>query len=91
MAPRFVVSAPPNDGALEQHGISSTARVGPTCTDRLSSVQSLCGVAQAGQVLISQATYDLVEGQVEATPITGLRLKGMDHDVTAYDVRRVLE
>jgi len=51
----------------------------------------ICGVAQAGQVLISQATYDLVEGRVEATPITGLRLKGVDHEVTAYDVRQVLE
>jgi class 3 adenylate cyclase len=48
-------------------------------------------VAQAGQVLISQATYDLVHDRVEATPITGLRLKGADHEVTAYDVRRVLE
>ena len=91
IAPRFVVSAPPNDGALEQHGRSSTARVGPTCTGRLSSVQSLCGVAQAGQVLISQATYDLIHDRVEATPITGLRLKGVDHEVTAYEVRRVLE
>ena len=90
MAPRFVVSAPPNDGALEQHGRSSTARVGQTFTDRLSSVQSLCGVAQAGQVLVSHATYDLIHDQVEATPITGLRLKDVDHEVTAYDVRRVL-
>jgi class 3 adenylate cyclase len=48
-------------------------------------------VAQAGQVLISQSTYDLIHDQVDATPITGLRLKGVDHDVTAYDVRRVLE
>jgi class 3 adenylate cyclase len=47
-------------------------------------------VAQAGQVLVSHATYDLIHDQVEATPITGLRLKGVDHEVTAYDVRRVL-
>jgi class 3 adenylate cyclase len=50
----------------------------------------ICGVAKAGQVLISQATYDLIAGQVEAAPVTGLRLKGVDHDVTAYHVTRIL-
>jgi adenylate cyclase len=50
----------------------------------------ICGAAAAGQVLISQATYDLVKGQVQATPITGLQLKGVDHDVTAYHVTRIL-
>jgi adenylate cyclase len=50
----------------------------------------ICGVAKAGQVLISQATYDLIEGEVEATPITGLRMKGVDHDVTVYHVTRIL-
>ncbi len=51
----------------------------------------ICGVAKAGQVLISQATYDLVMGQVEATPITGLEFKGVSGPVTVYLVTRVLE
>jgi adenylate cyclase len=51
----------------------------------------ICKAAAAGQVLISQATYDLIKGQVQATPITGLQLKGVDHDVTAYHVTRILE
>jgi len=50
----------------------------------------ICGAAQGGQVLISQETYDLIEGKVEATPIPGLHLKGVGHDVTAYHVTRVL-
>jgi len=50
----------------------------------------ICGVAKSGQVLVSQATYELVKDQVEATPVTGLRLKGVDHEVTAYHVTRVL-
>ena len=50
----------------------------------------ICGVAAAGQVLISQATYDLVKDDVSATPLHGLQLKGVDHDVTAYHVTRVL-
>jgi adenylate cyclase len=51
----------------------------------------ICGVATAGQVLVSQATYDLIKDRVEATPVTGLHLKGVDHAVTAYHVTRIPE
>ncbi|OQY22908.1 MAG: hypothetical protein B6I35_04995 [Anaerolineaceae bacterium 4572_32.2] len=51
----------------------------------------ICDAAQAGQVLVSQATYDLIENQVEATPVTGLELKGVDHPITAYHVTRILD
>jgi class 3 adenylate cyclase len=50
----------------------------------------ICGIAQAGQVLISQATYELVKDRVSATPIAGLQLKGIDHPVTAYHIAAVL-
>lgn len=50
----------------------------------------ICAVARADQVLISQATYDLVREQVAATPITDLHLKGLRNDVTAYHVTRIL-
>jgi class 3 adenylate cyclase len=51
----------------------------------------ICNVAQGGQVLVSQATYDLIKDRAEATPITGLQLKGVCHDVTAYHVTRILD
>ena len=51
----------------------------------------ICGVAKAGQVLISQATYDLIANQVQAAPVTGLQLKGVGHAVTAYHITRILE
>jgi adenylate cyclase len=51
----------------------------------------ICGVAKAGQVLISQATHDLIKDQVEATPVTGLHLKGVDQAVTAYHITHILE
>jgi len=51
----------------------------------------ICGAARAGQVLVSQATYELIQDQVEAVPITGLQFKGVPHDVTTYHVIRVLE
>jgi adenylate cyclase len=51
----------------------------------------ICAVAKAGQVLISQATHDLVRERVEVTPINDLDLKGLSNDVTAYHVTRILE
>jgi adenylate cyclase len=51
----------------------------------------ICSVAKGGQVLISQATYDLVKELVEASPITGLHLKGLNRNVTVYEVTRVLD
>jgi adenylate cyclase len=50
----------------------------------------ICTAAKGGQVLISQTTYDLAKVNVEAVPITGLQLKGVDDDVTAYHVVRIL-
>ena len=79
-------------GELTVGEMGCPQRTDYTAIGRAANLGSrICGVAQAGQVLISQATYDLIHDKVEATPITGLRLKGVDHDVTAYDVRRVLE
>lgn len=50
----------------------------------------ICSAAKAGQVLVSQETYDCLQGRVEARPITGLRLKGVSDEVTAYHVTRLL-
>lgn len=46
----------------------------------------ICAVAGGGEVLISQATYDLIREQVEVKPIPGQRFKGIEHDVTVYRV-----
>jgi adenylate cyclase len=50
----------------------------------------ICGVAKAGQVLISQQTYDQVKDQIEAKPITGMQFKGVEHEVTIYEVMGVV-
>jgi len=79
-------------GELTVGEMGCSHRTNYTVIGRAANLGSrICGVAQAGQVLISQATYDLIAGQVEATPITGLRLKGVDRDVTAYHVTRILD
>ena len=49
----------------------------------------ICSAAKAGQVLISQATYDMVVGQVVAAPVTGLDLKGIGNNITVYEVVRM--
>jgi adenylate cyclase len=51
----------------------------------------ICSEAQGGQVLISQATYDLVKDAVEAKPITGLQFKGVEGIVTVYQVKQILD
>jgi adenylate cyclase len=50
----------------------------------------ICGIAGGGQVLISEATYNLVRGSVDAVPMPGQQLKGVGHDVTVYHVTKVL-
>ncbi|MDY0019942.1 MAG: adenylate/guanylate cyclase domain-containing protein [Anaerolineae bacterium] len=49
----------------------------------------ICAAAQPGQVLISQATYELVRDQVEVIPWPGMQFKGLDRPVTVYQVIRV--
>jgi len=46
----------------------------------------ICGIAEAGQLLVSAETYALVKDQVEAHPISSLRFKGIVGDVTVYAV-----
>ena len=51
----------------------------------------ICAGAHAGQVLISQATYDLVKDWAQVEPVPGQHFKGIDHDVTVYEVMRLLK
>jgi adenylate cyclase len=72
--------------------MGSSQRTDYTVIGRAANLGArICGVAKAGQVLISQATYELVRDRVEAIPITGLQLKGLHPDVTVYRVAGLLE
>jgi len=51
----------------------------------------ICGLAKAGEVLVSQETYDLIKDAVEVAPQPGVHLKGIEGPVTVYSVNRVLE
>lgn len=50
----------------------------------------ICGIAKAGQVVVSQATYDMIKDHVEAEAISGVQLKGVEGDVTVYHVETIL-
>ncbi len=79
-------------GELTVGEMGCARRTDYTVIGRAANLGSrICGAAKAGQVLISQATYDLIAEQIDATPVAGLRLKGVDQDVTAYHVTRILE
>lgn len=47
----------------------------------------ICSIAKPGQVLISQATYDLIRDDAIVEAIPGQRFKGIDEPVTVYDVK----
>jgi class 3 adenylate cyclase len=47
-------------------------------------------VALPGEVLICPHTYELVRGQIEATPMNDLQFKGISRNLTVYRVDRIL-
>ena len=49
----------------------------------------ICGVAKAGQVLVSPETYEIIRDSVEASPISGVQLKGIDSALTVWAVTRI--
>jgi len=51
----------------------------------------ICAVAKPGQVLISEATYALLQDQITVTPVPGMHFKGIDHEVTVYEVLAIIQ
>jgi adenylate cyclase len=48
----------------------------------------LCDEAKAGQIIVSQRAYGMVEDDVEAAPIADLNLKGFSRPVAAVEILR---
>ncbi|MBN8594583.1 MAG: GAF domain-containing protein [Anaerolineae bacterium] len=51
----------------------------------------LCGVAEAGQIVISESTYQLLAERVECTPLPPIQLKGISDYGTLYALKAVQE
>jgi len=54
--------------------------------DNMNLASRICGVARGGQVLISQATYQLVRQDVVAHELAPVRVKGKAQPVQLYEV-----
>ena len=48
----------------------------------------LCDEAKAGQIVVNQRAYGMVEHFVDATPLKPLALKGFHHPVAAVEIHR---
>lgn len=58
--------------------------------DRVNTARRLCSIAEPGQVIVSQATYEEVQGHVKVRPIGTVVLKGKEEPVHAYEVEAML-
>jgi adenylate cyclase len=58
--------------------------------DRVNTARRLCSIAEPGQVIISQATYEEAKDFVRARPIGTVVLKGKEEPVHAFEVEAML-
>jgi class 3 adenylate cyclase len=55
--------------------------------DPVNLAQRLETVAQPGQILIDQATFDIVCAAVHAVPLAPIQLKGKSQPVAVHDLK----
>ena len=58
--------------------------------DRVNTARRLCSIAEPGQVIVSQSTYEEVKDFVRARPIGTVVLKGKEEPVYAFVVESLL-
>ena len=64
----------------------------PTCMgftaigDSVNTARRLCGVADPGQIIICETTYNEIEPDIEAECLGPLELKGKQQSVVSYSV-----
>jgi adenylate cyclase len=58
--------------------------------DRVNTARRLCSIADPGQVIISQSTYEEVKTFVRARPIGTVVLKGKEEPVHAFEIESML-
>ena len=57
--------------------------------DKVNTSRRLCSLAEPGQVIVSDATYALIETRVRARAIGSVMLKGKEEPVHAYEIEAV--
>ncbi len=51
----------------------------------MNTTARLCSVAQAGQIILSEATFKRVQGQIAAVPLPAVRVKGKAEELRIYN------
>ncbi|MES1208408.1 MAG: adenylate/guanylate cyclase domain-containing protein [Pseudomonadota bacterium] len=75
-----------NTGMVVTGAIGSSRALQYTAIgDAVNTASRLCSVAQAGQVILSEATYRKVYGEVAATPLPPVRVKGKTDALRVYN------
>jgi adenylate cyclase len=75
-----------NTGTVVTGAIGSSRALQYTAIgDAVNTASRLCSVAQAGQIILSEATYRKVEGTVAAVPLAPVRVKGKADELRVYN------
>jgi adenylate cyclase len=57
--------------------------------DKVNTARRLCSLAEPGQIIVSDITYDLVKERAKAKPIGTVMLKGKETPVHAFEITAV--
>jgi adenylate cyclase len=75
-----------NTGTVVTGAIGSSRALQYTAIgDPVNTASRLCSVAQPGQIILSEATYRKVQGEVAAIPLPPVRVKGKADELRVYN------
>jgi adenylate cyclase len=75
-----------NTGTVVTGAIGSSRALQYTAIgDPVNTASRLCSVAQPGQIILSEATYRKVQGEIAAIPLPPVRVKGKADELRVYN------
>jgi len=75
-----------NTGMVVTGAIGSSRALQYTAIgDAMNTTARLCSVAQPGQIILSEATFKKVQGEIAAVPLPDVRLKGKADELRIYN------
>ena len=75
-----------NTGMVVTGAIGSSRALQYTAIgDAMNTTARLCSVAQSGQIILSEATFNKVKGSIAAVPLPPVRLKGKADELRIYN------